>query len=281
MAGTLGGIGNWAMAVSQGLSQAVLYKFSYTPRPEDVFIATAPKSGTTLLQMMLYQLTTDGAMSFPHIDSVSPFYELDFLRGAPPGFHDRLPSPRIFKTHLRYENLPPGVPRVLYMVRDVWDVVLSSYHHECLVTGMDLNLEMFIDRYLARQTRFVPWFEHMRSWWPHRDDSNVLFLRYEEAIADLEGTVRKVAAFCGIPIDETQMPRIVERCGLEFMKRHNEKFDPRLRRVQGEPGTFIREGKAGKGRQALSERQQQEIARRLDALAQQLGQNPGELRGSS
>lgn len=283
LSGLLAGIGHRALGLSAHLAPSGFLRHGYVPRPDDVFIATAPKSGTTLMQMMLYQLTTDGSMSFPHIDSVSPFFELDFLRGAQPGFHERFPSPRIFKTHLYYEHLPPGATRIVYMVRNVWDVAVSSYHHETLVNGMDVDFGMFLDRYLAGQTRFISWFGHLESWWPHRNDPNVLFLRYEEAIRDLEGTVRKVAAFCGIPIDEREMPRILERCGLEFMKRYDAKFDPRMRRViSGESGTFIREGKAGKGRQALSERHQEEIGRRLDALANKLGVQGSELpRGPS
>ncbi len=285
LGGVLAGVGHWALGLSARLAKSDLIRHGYVPRPDDVFIATAPKSGTTLMQMMLYQLTTDGSMSFSHVDSVSPFFELDFMRGAPPGFHERFPSPRIFKTHLRYEHMPQGVPRVLYMVRDVWDVALSSYHHELLVNGMDVDLGVFLDRYLAGQTRFISWFDHLESWWPHRNEPTVLLLRYEEAIRDLEGTVRRVAAFCGIPIDERAMPRILERCGLEFMKRHDAKFDPRMRRVipgQGEGGTFIREGKAGKGRQALGERHREEIAKRLDALTNKLGVGGSELlRGPS
>src|SRR5687767_13149382 len=103
------------------------------------------------MQMMLYQLTTNGSMDFPHIDGLSPFFESDILRGAPPGFHERFPSPRIFKTHLLYEHLPPGVPRIVYMLRDVWDVIVASYHHEFLVNNFSDNFDLILDRYLAGQ----------------------------------------------------------------------------------------------------------------------------------
>ncbi len=42
-------------------------------RPDDIFIVTYPRSGTTWMQMILYQLTTDGKMNFPHISKVCPW----------------------------------------------------------------------------------------------------------------------------------------------------------------------------------------------------------------
>ena len=33
----------------------------------DIYIVTYPRSGTTLLQMMLYQITTDGEYNFDHL----------------------------------------------------------------------------------------------------------------------------------------------------------------------------------------------------------------------
>lgn len=240
---------------------------AFAPRPGDVFVVSYPKSGTTLMQMMLYQMTTPGDMGFPHICAISPHFEYELGRGYLQCM--QVPSPRIFKSHSLYKDLPRN-SRYIYMVRDVRDVALSAYHHECLVSGMDQNLTGFLSRFLEGKTRFGSWFEHIESWWPHRHDSNVLFLRYEHVISDLEGTVRKVADFCGFEVREEDMPRILERCSLPFMKQHNDKFDPRLRRVSGSAPDFIRKGGRGGGAEAMNDEQRQKLARELAALESKL-----------
>jgi len=249
--------------------------FLYRPRPDDIFVVSFPKSGTTLMQMMLYQMTTDGEMDFPHIESISPWFE--FHLGS--GFEEQVeatPSPRIFKSHLRYEYMPRGV-KSIYLARDVRDVAVSAYHHHRLVSGRDAEFEGYVTRFLAGMTFFGPWFKHIESWWPHRDDPNVLFLRYEEVIADIPGTARRVAAFCGLPLDDEKMARVVERCSLPFMKHHDAKFDPRMRQISRTPREFIRKGVPGQGRDAFGPVQEALIARRLEATAKRLGCTPDDL----
>lgn len=241
----------------------------YKPRPDDIFLVTYPKSGTTLMQMMLYQITTEGEMDFPHINSVSPWFEQELHRGTGRAL-EVVPSPRFFKSHLVYKKLPRK-GRFIYMARDVRDVAISAYHHLCLVSGKKVDMTEFVNNFLHEKVGFGSWFEHIESWWPHRNDPNVLFLRYEEAIADLPGTVRRVAQFSNLSLAEVDLPRIVERCGFEFMKRHDRKFDPRLHQVSQETGAFIRKGGSGDGRLAFSQEQNQMLSRKMEKLVRKLG----------
>src|SRR5215208_7027095 len=96
--------------------------------PDDVFISTYPKSGTTLLQMIVHQLRGDGGMDIPHINAVVPWLETE-VTTENYGFLAALPSPRVFKTHLHYELLPPGA-KCIYSVRDVREVFVSGLHHK-------------------------------------------------------------------------------------------------------------------------------------------------------
>jgi len=246
-------------------------RLQFRPRPDDIFICSYPKSGTTLLQMILFQLTTDGDVErIPHILAVSPWFEAEpwlDLRDYLAAF----PSPRILKSHLHRRGLPRA-GKLIYVVRDVRDVALSAYHHSALVSGREIQLDPFMDQFLRGHPMFGggTWASHVRSWWPHRNDPNVLFLRYDEMLADLAGTVRRVAAFCGLPVPEAEMPRILERCGIAYMKAHGDKFDPRLHRTSASDWFF--DGAApGVGRRDLSPRQQALVTSPVAALARELG----------
>lgn len=238
-------------------------------RPDDVLISTFPKSGTTLLQMMVHQLRGDGGMDIPHINAVVPWLDPEVTAGNYV-FLDALPSPRVFKTHLRRELLPHDI-KYIYCVRDVREVFVSARHHQSMMMGRRLPRQLFARHFGKSRVQSGTWFEHLESWWPHRHDANVLFLTYEGMIADLEGTIRRVAAFCGLPLDEAAMPRILERCGFEFMKQHTLKFDPRLHQTERNLSTFIRKGKAGLWRQELPAADCEKLEKQMRSLARKLG----------
>ncbi len=253
-------------------------RFVYDPRPDDIFVVSYPKSGTTLMQMILYQLTTGGEGDLdriPHLDAVSPWFEFDLDLDSGP-FLAALPSPRVFKSHFRRFWLPRN-GRFIYLVRDIRDVALSAYHHFALVAGREVELDPFVDAFLRGHPMFAgSWRGHLRSWWPHRNDPNVLFVAYGDMVADLAGTVRKVAAFCGLAVPEPAMPRLLERCGIAAMRAHDEKLDPRLHRTVAMDRGFLGRGAPGAGRRELSPRQRRRLAERVTALARELDRPPGE-----
>jgi len=263
----------------KSLRYEAMRRLVYAPRPDDVFVVSYPKSGTTLMQMILLQATTDGDLSrFPHLDAFSPWFEYDLDLDSGP-FQESLPSPRVFKSHLRREWLPKQ-GRFIYLLRDLPDVAISAYHHFALMAGREVPLDPFVDSFLAGHPMFSgTWFQHVRSWWPHRDDPNVLFLDYDEMIADLPGTVRRVARFCGIEVPEAEMPRIVERCGIAYMREHEPFFQPRLHaRVALDRGALGR-GVTGAGRRELSPAERRLLEAPLAALARELGPTQDGLTG--
>jgi hypothetical protein len=271
----LTGVQRVLFAGQVSLRRTVTFDYKFERRPDDIFIATFPKSGTTLTQMMIHQLRSDGDMDIPHINAVVPWLETEVIGG---NFEllNALPSPRVFKTHLRYEYQAPKA-RYIYIVRDVRDVFVSGYHHQCRGLGHRVKPEVFFQSFMNAMPHNGNWFQHLESWWPHRHDPNVLFLTYEGMVGDLEGTVRKVAAFCGFPIDESQMPRILERCSVAYMKRHEPKFDPRLHQTDPGVGDFIRKGKVGSWIEELPAPDREKLEKLARGLAGRLdgsGEDP-------
>jgi hypothetical protein len=233
----------------------------YVPRPDDIFIVTYPRSGTTWLQMILYQLTTDGNMDFPHIAQHSPWFERSVKAGK--GF-EALPSPRVFKSHLSYRRIPKGPCKYIYVARDGKDVAVSCFHLHCSHNGYKGTFTEFFDLFLKGKVEFGSWFKHVRGWWEHRDDPNVLFLHYEDLLGDLEGCLRRIIAFCEFDIAPERLPTILERCRFAFMKQHEHQFD-HLTGTLWEQGlqfnAFLRNGKAGSWKEQLSGQQEERFDR--------------------
>jgi hypothetical protein len=249
----------WLAALLSAAVQRIrllkLTHFDFVPRPDDVFIVTYPRSGTTWMQMILHQLTTDGSMDFPHIYEYCPWFESSG-RSAD-GFEGR-PSPRLFKTHLPYRRIPRGPCKYIYIARDGKDIAVSYYHLQRSHNGYQGTFEEFFDLFMRGQLNSGSWFAHVRGWWQHRHDPNVLFLRYEELLGDLEGSLRKIAAFCGLAIAEERFPSVLERCSFAFMKQHESQFDPLIGQLWekgSQLNAFLRQGRSGEGKERLSPQQ--------------------------
>lgn len=240
-------------------------RLDFRPRPDDVYIATFPKSGTTWMQMILVQLVTGGRGEFSHILQRSPFLE-ELLQKSRLDHLERLPSPRLLKTHLSYEELKPAKgSRIIFVTRDVRDALISCFYHHQLTTKFSASFDTFMNASL-RSDGSTNWFNYMRSWLPHRHDDNVLWVRYEDLREDLEGQVRRIAAFCGIPLDEERLGDILRQCGFEYMKLHEMKFDFRLGMYDPSEASFIRTGRSGGERQRIREEHSAELARKLEQL---------------
>jgi hypothetical protein len=243
----------------------------FRPRPDDIFIATYPRSGTTWTQMILYQLTTDGRMDFAHIGQVCPWFERSYKAGRD---LDALPDPRVFKSHLPYRRIPRGPCRYIYVARDGKDVAVSYYHFYRSHMGYTGTFEAFYEKFLAGDVSYGSWLAHVAGWWAHRDDPNVLFLHYEDLVHDLAGSLRRIADFCGLDIAPDRFPGILERCGFAFMKAHESQFDPLLGMIWDKASrseAHLRTGRAGGWKQHLSPEQEARFDRAFGRRLGRLG----------
>jgi Sulfotransferase domain len=260
--GVLGGTIH-ACVLGKGIVDYLKLRYvDFRPRPDDIFIASYPRSGTTWMQMIVYQMTSGGDMDFQHVSAVCPWFERSTYSGKD---LESLPSPRIFKTHLRHYLLPRQPCRYIYVMRDGRDVAISLFHFYRSHFGFVGTFSEFFNMFLRGKVEGGSWFSHVAGWLAHRDDPNVLLLRYEDLARDLESSVDAIARFCGITLPAGGMPRILERSSFAFMKQHESRFDHTTEHLweRGvQQGAFLRTGKIGEGLKDLS-RQQQELFDRL------------------
>jgi Sulfotransferase domain len=254
-------------------SRKLAYR-GHTPRPDDIFVVTFPKSGTTWLQMILYQIFTDGEMDFAHISEWSPYFDVCARERS----IDHLPSPRIIKSHLAYNMIPKGSCKYIYVVRNGKDVAVSYFQYCRTHLSFNGDFDQFFDLFLNGFPSGVydhptwveyghpTWFEHVGRWLENRSGLDVLFLTYEELKHDLEGAIRKILAFCGKEVSPEKFARIVERSSFTFMKQYEDKLDTltwglinRARKA----GNFIRKGEVGGWKECLSSEQEGLFQRRF------------------
>lgn len=222
------------------------YKFKFGERDDDIYVATYPKSGTTLMQMLLYQLTTDGNMDFNHIYDVSPWIRNAALNGIPPL---ELPSPRIIKTHDPYSIVPATTKgRFIFVTRNPQDCIVSNWYQEINYRTTDLSLADYAERKLNEQPN---WFEFTRDWLTNSKHLPMLCLRYEDLLSDYAGCVAKISGFLKTDFSPETISRAYERTRFDYMKQHEDKFGNRPEQAERIYNQFIRQGKTGEGMRLL------------------------------
>lgn len=240
-------LANFTGNLSKKLKQSTIelnflkYQMLFGERDSDIYISTFPKSGTTLLQMMLYQMTSDGNMDFEHIYEKSPWIKNDAYMGFKPR---NLPDPRIIKTHDNYSSFDKDTKgKFIYVLRDGMDVTVSLYHQEKNFKNPNLTFDTHFQHFISKSRH--NWFDHTKQWLQNEYKLNILYLRYEEVIQDLEGTIKKVANFTSLPIDQHVLERTKERCSFEFMKQFEDKFGLLSMEKPFRNQEFFRKGTSG------------------------------------
>jgi len=224
----------------------------YQPRPEDVFVATQMRCGTTWMQQIVYQIVTHGKGEFRddgfrHLYTISPWIdavnsvsmESAPLVGTPPV--------RIIKTHLPVE-LCPYAPAAKY-------IYVARHPVSCFASIVDFNRsmvgpflppsEVLAEWYCSDKMYWLPWPRHVDGWWQWAETRpNVLFVHYEEMTRRFDGVLDRIAAFLGHSLTPEERAAVTERCSFGFMKAHEEFFEmapPTMFSVSG--GQFLASGK--------------------------------------
>ena len=72
--------------------------------------------------------------------------------------------------------------------------------------------------FLRGDVDFGDYFDHILSWWAHKDDDNVLFLKFEDMKKHLPSAVAIIAEFIGQYISKEVVEEIAHRATFEDMK---------------------------------------------------------------
>jgi hypothetical protein len=242
----------------------------FVSRTDDIYISGYPRSGTTWMQMILYQLTSDRTISFEHIFEVIPFLELSLRDGRS---LESLPSPRIFKSHLLYRILSRYQGRYIYIMRDGRDVLVSNYYLYKRYYDQTIVFSEYFNKFIKGHVQYGSWFRHVKEWMTYANEPNVFIIRYEDLIVRLDECLKRIIAFCQINPMECTNEIIARGCSFEFMKQYEMKFAPenapelhsdKMAGPQDPKIPFLRAGKSGSWREMFTKEQELAFCEALD-----------------
>ncbi len=227
------------------------FKIIFGERKDDIYISTYPKSGTTLMQMILYHLTTDGKMNFKHIYEVSPWIRnASFIRQKPPDLN----SPRIIKTHDSYKEFGKKTKgRFIYVYRNGMDVAISNFYQQKNYNNSDLKLDKYLNSFFKQKK----WFNHTREWMLNKNKLSILYIKYEDLLNNKTKEIDRIISFLGIPRNKKAINRALKYSSFEFMKKNENLFGEQSKISKKIFNQFIRKGKSGEGKSLFNKEQKE------------------------
>ncbi len=202
--------------------------------PDDVFIVGFPKSGHTWLQYQLAGLV--GGVDAARCPDA-------LVQDLIPDIHARhayrrYTSPVFFKSHV--PTPPPDYRRVIYLLRDGRDAMVSWFHHHnAMFPPVDFSTLIRTAPHLEAR-----WHEHVEAWLANPHGAEILTVRYEDMKHDPVGQLRRIAEFARIQTDDTQLARAVAGAGFEQQKQREARQgweDPKWPKDK----SFVRRGAVG------------------------------------
>jgi aryl sulfotransferase len=258
---------------------------AYKPRPGDIIIATPAKCGTTWTIQIANLLVEQSPEPRP-IWILSPWldvrdYPVEELVRTIEGQTRR----RVIKTHTPSDAMPlHDDVRYIHVTRGGLDAFMSWHNHVATYTPAVLakmdrlgladetiartyprvpgDIRAFFRAWLtegpeARLADDMPaarYFDIERSFWADRRRENVLLVHYNDLSADLDGEMRRISAFLGIPVDEALWPRLVEAARFDTMRANGATLMPRGDTVwEGGHEAFFKAGTNARWQGVLTE----------------------------
>jgi hypothetical protein len=203
---------------------------------EDVFIVGYPKSGNTWFQDIV------AALAFGALPEFAPQLLVQDLvpdAGASATYYKRYATPMFFKSHA----LPaPDHKRVVYLLRDGRDAMVSFYHH---IVAMENRKVDFLETVQTGKGLFpCKWHEHVQAWLANPFQAKMIVIKYEELKSNTARELQRFCDFAGLKRSPEFLQMIAEGTAFEKMR------DKEIKLGSGDPRwpkdkTFRRRGAAG------------------------------------
>ena len=258
---------------------------AFRPRPDDIIVATYPKSGTTWIQRILSMLIFRSEEPVA-LDRIFPWWEVN--RRPIEAVVDDLEAQRhrrSVKTHVPFDGVPRfDAVKYIHVARDGRDVCMS-YHNHC--TGflsealermdavglaeptlrrpyprVDLDPAIYFHHWLTAGaipgendgTPYLSYFAYEKTFWDARIENNLLFVHYDDLQTDMIGEMRRIADFLKIEIPDADLSRMADLASFESMRKDAAVLIPEMaKNFEGGALRLVNKGQSGRWRGVYDE----------------------------
>jgi len=239
--------------------------------PDDIFLVSYPKSGNTWTRFLIANLVyPEQNPDFSNINDLLPDVEGMSKRDLA-----QAPRPRVLKSHQYFD---PRYPKVIYVVRDPRDVVLSEYHFDIKRRAIPegFPLAQFVSRFVRGELNhpYGTWAENVATWlYTRRGDPRFLLVTYESLQSQAVGEMAKIARFMGISTHPERLRFAIQQSSADRMRELEKKqghlWSSTKDTRQDKP--FVRSAKAGGWKVELPESSIAEIEAAWGVLMHEIG----------
>ncbi|GFY45812.1 hypothetical protein TNIN_161251 [Trichonephila inaurata madagascariensis] len=228
------------------------------PHDGDIIIASYPKTGTTWLQYIVMQIVSKGEL-YPKFDDCVLKY-VPFLEMSGVSVLDKMEKPRMYKHHCPYNMIQKNdKAKYLYVYRRPEDTIISYYHFLINLNRNPPELDAFFEKFLSGEIGYGSYFDHVLSFYTHKNDENVLLVCYEKLLHNRRDEILRIAKFLGeeyyrnLAEDESLLEAVLERTSFDYMKKNLSLTNSNARKEEEKKTiNFFRKGVVGDGKKSLS-----------------------------
>lgn len=239
------------------------------PRHDDLYIVSYPKSGATWVNFLMANInlieSNDGRnVTFYNVHDIIP--DIHHTRDIS---SDSMvfPGYRVIKSH-GYSGYNPFYNKVIYIVRDPRDVMVSYFHFLRGVGKLNGDISRFIR---SKDHGISAWCRHVNSWFMDSPANlSFFYIKYEDLKSDPVNTLRIIYSVLGHNIKDTTIEKAVELSSFSNMKRLENEYAYGGREIARNL-TFMRKGEHGDGKVQLSHDDMNFINQRVDIWLKHFG----------
>ncbi|KAL1445951.1 hypothetical protein MTO96_028968 [Rhipicephalus appendiculatus] len=200
-------------------------RLKFRAKKGDLVQVTFPKSGTHWLMYITQLILRGGQPMTTYEEFAKEWRFLEYMDIS--DFMPSLPL-RTFATHLALDKRTMTAEgKYVYIARNPWDVCVSFYH---MVTNMSTfeyqngTFEDFVDTFVSGNFGYGDYFQHVAAGYAFREETNVLFMTYEELKENTREVALRLAHFLGeqysraLEKDEALLQKLLEKSKPDYMR---------------------------------------------------------------